>query len=672
MSFKDLDYLSPKIALFYYGRRRHSSLFGGILTIIMIFFCLIYIINSFLQVYLHTTSTIQYYRHFFKDKDNYLFNDNKGIFHYFQIYNPINNSYISSFNSKYIRLFMSNIQEEYKINPEILSEFDHWVYDDCRDGIDNKFLSKDLFKDISFENGLCLRYYYNSKNKIYYPIDDIDNFIYPNISSSGLNMDYSIGTIIEKCNNNSVLTNIFGYCGEEVEIDNYFKDNFGINIHILTHEINISNYGNQINNYIYGISNPLKKNKIIENKIVLSPLKTDIRGGIFYSSRSLNKTYSFNENYITDEERKENSRILSIYNFCLAQSGYIYKSTFLTIYDSFPKIGGIIQVIYYIFFGINFIYNRYKIIDDTKTLFFTLYNDEKKNEATQIQSFSKITNDIRKKKNMISRNNINNNNVKIFFKNNTQNNVNQSRINNNYFINNDFNFHKISNNFNDDSFFQKNLENDKSLAIFPFISDKEISMIKSNQHILNISSKKLFSVKSDFIQNKEKNTKEENQKSNIEYKNNIDIKKEYNNNDDNNNESKKKNEFIQIKNILNKFFDKNENVNSNVDNNNNKDNDVFFFKLLIQKYFNYKKQSFIYEKISPNEIGKYFSFGKYFYSFCCNKKQKNIFNILNRFRKKLLSEEHFFRTHNYFYLVEKYFDIQETQKIDIVELYKNL
>ena len=75
MSLKDLDYLSPKISLFYYGRRRHSANFGGILTIIMLVLCILYITYLFLEVYLHSSSTIQYYRHFFRDQYIYLFNN---------------------------------------------------------------------------------------------------------------------------------------------------------------------------------------------------------------------------------------------------------------------------------------------------------------------------------------------------------------------------------------------------------------------------------------------------------------------------------------------------------------------------------------------------------------------------------------------------------------------
>jgi len=81
---------------------------------------------------MHSLSSIQFYRHNFDEPKIYSFNNTQGIFHFFQIYNPKNNSHFSYFNSKYIRLFMSNIQEEYKTNPELLSKNDHWVYDDCK------------------------------------------------------------------------------------------------------------------------------------------------------------------------------------------------------------------------------------------------------------------------------------------------------------------------------------------------------------------------------------------------------------------------------------------------------------------------------------------------------------------------------------------------------------
>ena len=169
MSFKDVDFLSQEISLFYYGRTRHSGNLGGILTILMILSCFLYIFYAIYEVFLHTTSTIQYYRHYFKNPGNYSFNNSQGIFHYFQIYN-ITTHQILPINSKYLRMFMTSIHEEYKSNYKLLQNSEHWVYDNCREGIDNKNLSKDFFKDISFKNALCIRYYYNNNNQKYYSI----------------------------------------------------------------------------------------------------------------------------------------------------------------------------------------------------------------------------------------------------------------------------------------------------------------------------------------------------------------------------------------------------------------------------------------------------------------------------------------------------------------------
>ena len=76
--------------------------------------------------------------------------------------------------------------------------------------------------------------------------------------------------------------------------------------------------------------------------------------------------------------------------------------------------------------------------------------------------------------------------------------------------------------------------------------------------------------------------------------------------------------------------------------------------------------------MTADNINDFFTFGNYLASLLFYKKPRNYYSILEQFRKKLLSEEHFFRTHNFLYLFEKSFDLQESKKIDIIELYKNL
>lgn len=76
--------------------------------------------------------------------------------------------------------------------------------------------------------------------------------------------------------------------------------------------------------------------------------------------------------------------------------------------------------------------------------------------------------------------------------------------------------------------------------------------------------------------------------------------------------------------------------------------------------------------MTVDKINHFFTIGNYITSLFCYKEPRNYYKTMENFRKKLLSEEHFFRTHNYLYLFEKYFDLQESKKKDIIELYKNL
>jgi hypothetical protein len=563
---------------------------------------------------------------------------------------------------------MSYIKEDYKINPEILSENDHWVYDICREGIDNKNLSKDLFINTTFKNGMCLRYYYNSNIGEYYPIEDYINFIYPNISNFGINNDNHIGTIIEKCNNNSILTKLFGICGDESEIEDYFNKNYGINFNILDSEIIPSNYGKETYNFIYGISNTMKQKKIIETNLIISPLKIDIKQGIFFSSDDKKQSYTLHDNYFIDEGTYKNSHILSIYNFCLSKTGYILKSTNLTVYDSFPKIGGIIQLIYYIFYGINYIYNRFTIVNDTKQLFFTLHSNNEKAKA-KVKDFSEMVNEIRQKTQILK------NTMKSFkrfscIEKNDESHFIESKINN-IFIKTDFNFNK----YTPDSSYHRNydIDNSKSLSIFPFMSDKDLSIFKSNKSnkYLNISDKKLFTDNSDIISDKLIKKKMNKRLSEEDLEKSFNFHKNEKKNEKNNhNEKNKKPDLKKIRKKP-KSIEKNE-FHFGFSNNHMMDKEIYHFRNVLQKYFLHKKNSFIYEKMKLEQIDKYYNFVKYFASLICYRVPKNYYSTFRIFREKLISEEHIFRAYNCLYLFEKCFDIQDPQKIDIIELYKNL
>jgi hypothetical protein len=454
--------------------------------------------------------------------------------------------------------------------------------------------------------------------------------------------NFSLSTIVEKCDNNSILTEALGYCAEESEIDNYLKLNYGLDLNVKEFEINSENYSHQKYYFIYGISNMLKPLKIIENNIIFIPVKIEIKSGIFFQKRQTNITYSLYNYYRHEEEINDNSsKILSIYNFGLSPSGYSFKNNYKTFFGCFPKIGGIIQLIYYMFYGINFFYNQFTIINDTKKLFYQLNNSERANQRMDIMKFKNAVNTLRR----------------ISSKNSYSNGSNLKHSNSNA-------FNKNSQNINNKFF---DVENSKNLSLFPS-SLQNISQFKSNDNIMNPHQNQKKSniqiIKEDLSSiNKNRNDIiKDNEESIIGLINNL----------KNDNDQKLKNsDIFELKKLSKKMDTPNGPLSSFFDKN-NVDKDIIIMKILMYKYFHYIKRNLVYEKTNLEDINKCFSFLKYINSSFCYKRERKFYYILNNFRQKLLSEEHFFKTQNSIYLFEKYLDIQESQKIDIIELYKNL
>ena len=95
------------------------------------------------------------------------------------------------------------------------------------------------------------------------------------------------------------------------------------------------------------------------------------------------------------------------------------------------------------------------------------------------------------------------------------------------------------------------------------------------------------------------------------------------------------------------------------------------FVYQLQKYISHKNKEIKIEPINSNIISQYITFFNYILFKAGNENQKRIFFILSKFREKILSEENLFRTKIILYHLEKYFNIKENTKPDIIELYNS-
>ena len=625
MGIEYLDYLSQKIYFYYYGKRRHSSIIGGILTIIMIILCTTYILYFMINIANHHSSNFISYNKYVKDAGYLPFNNNEdGISHYFQFFH-IGTNQLVNFNPKYIRIFMTRIYNGYKNNFKNLKDNEHWIYDKCRKGVDDKYFPEIVFNnESSIENCICLKYYYNNIDKKYYSIDNKEKFIFPSLDHGTNSKEFKpLNTIVEKCHNDSLFYDILGPCGEENEINNYFNNLGGIYMQLLQKQVEINNYSNPIFKYLEGISSSINENEVTINNINLAPFEIEIKTGVLYPKNKKTKTYSINYNKI--ETRENNNKIIvAVFNYWLDNTAIVFKGEYKSLYDVLPSVGGMLQLFYYIFFAFNFIINEYTIMEDSKNLFFQLknHNNDVKEKTEKIK-FLMTLKDIRG----LIRNNQNNTQAKIKKSTNKLNKFSKTRINTNSI-----------------SLKNQNRQSARVMSKFGKTS------YKPNRRAIRL-----------------------NNDDNISNNNINNISNNSNNNISNNNISN--NSCISPLNINRGGNNTNcmNEINRIIKENKVEYMDYSAFSKNLIKFITEKRNSIKSTNYSKIDLKKYTSFYYYIIHLICRKtKEGKAFEIINKFRTKLLSEEHIFNTQIFLYYLEKYFDINESEKIDFTELYNYL
>lgn len=704
MVLKSFDLLSPKIALFFYGRRRHSSNVGGVLTIIMVFCCILYIFYLLLDVFQRKKSNFQTYKQHLNNPQNFTFSKFSDITHYFQFINTEKNIQVS-FDKRLIRIFLVQTYKSYLNNFLNLWDNEHWVYDSCKE-YDTKDLPSNVFDEkTNIEDNACLRYYYNNTEKKYYPKEDKKNFKFPYMEYKNDLNDYQplLNAIIWKCNNISILNELLGPCGGQDEINKYIKENPRVYLNLIEQQTNTDRNSDQIAYFTDKIeSNFLTNLEIPINNIILSPLNIELKSGLIYP-----KTRTINS-FMFDGENKEIffssniTNILAIFNFYLQKQFYTFKGGYDTVYETLPSIGGIIQFIYYFFFCANFFQNRFVLIQDSKKLVFKIYNAKENKEENdrninynRIVSLVRNEDEIKKRINFYSSSSKNGEEwkkgISIPLKNEDKS---KNKIN---LITQSKKMEKLSlNRLTKKAHLEDEIKNcSKKSYRLSEINKKEKKRNNNDEN------------SNDFIYFKDNDTSSKNINDNIRCFNALNqLKRTKTENDQpiltNIHKKKEKklvwkvdknNNFLIInkKDIIKKEEEiynqhkpvevrsvnsiNNKSINSSfvfLKSDINFQDDITSFSLVLKKYLDVRKKMIKTEPLNGKIFDGYITFKSYFYSLFRIGRKKNTIYMLEYFREKLLSEEHFFRTHIFLFLFEKIFDMEEYKKINIVELYKNL
>ena len=367
---KNFDFLSPSITLFYFDRRTHTSKFGGILMILMVITYLAYIIYELKCSFSHLIVNSMYYKKYKYEAGYFAFNASS-LFHFFQFKNVRTEIY-DEYDPKNIRIF--TLRTLNFTNESDLEKNDHWVFDLCEEGIDNQNIDKSLFNYINnFNNSACIKYFYNSTKGEYISKEN-PKFIWPFIEHGvSQRNNVNLNTIIVKCNNNSLSNKVLGFCNSEEKIKQYLNDHEEVDLIFKDNLVDPINFKNPIQSYLYSLASGIGKGlTYAENYVHFSPLNVVTNEGFIFNKKKYIKSYSFDQNRKGQALNENSFSLIVKYYYILQNNISVYERKYNNILNVFSEIGGAVQIIYYCFYGINYLYNKYIIMYDMNKVFYKI------------------------------------------------------------------------------------------------------------------------------------------------------------------------------------------------------------------------------------------------------------------------------------------------------------
>ena len=258
MILKQIDFLSPQITLYHKGFLSHSTIISGIISIISLVIIISFGIYYSLDLIRRENPGACFLNRFVEDNLKYSMNYSS-IFHYISLGESQDNR---EFDLRAFRLVGFEAYYTDYIENKNIKNFDHWLYSLCKIENDKEGIKKII--NINYlETSLCINKYYNSKDKLYYDLNDT-NFRWPSIQQINTKSNAnSYNIILEKCEDET-LELILGKgstCKNDSEIGNYFSGKWGTVLYFIDHYIDVLDYKEPNKKYFYSIQNILNKER---------------------------------------------------------------------------------------------------------------------------------------------------------------------------------------------------------------------------------------------------------------------------------------------------------------------------------------------------------------------------------------------------------------------------
>ena len=371
-----LDFISPRITLFYKGQLKHSSIPSVIISIISIITITVFSILFSLDFILRRNPTAFYYKSPIDDIPKIPF-DSSGLFH-FITFNE-NNGVYQNIDSHMINIIGMNYNPFYLYDLNYnRTLFDHWIYGQCDENDIKEHLNDLKDYKYNYKFGYCVKQFYNSTSKKFYNLND-EGFYYPYLQH-GSSRDDSIhyGLLILKCQNNSYYDNNYN-CYDNENISKYLIDSVGYNVYFLDKSIFINDYKNPLHYYFTRVLNLFNDKSYTINHLNFNAELLKTHKGIIFEVIDEHRTYIYNLNEkLTTDTDSINDCVLGGAYFYIKNIEEVYERKYKKIEEIVASVSGVINIILIIAKVFNHLFHNYYYLDElNKNINFYQENFEK-------------------------------------------------------------------------------------------------------------------------------------------------------------------------------------------------------------------------------------------------------------------------------------------------------
>ena len=364
MIFKKLDTISPPITIYFKGDSSHSSIFSGILSLIVFFISFYFGIEYVIGFLLHKDPKVYSYNRYIEDTGEFPINSSQ-IFSFVQIIETESNTpKKTDFNSLRI-IGIETAIDLYKENNN-LSEYNHWIYGKCNNITDTQNIAH-LIGFENFTESACIRKYYNKEHKKYYHTNDI-NFVWPKLIHGCSNPKRTFyGIIVEKCRNDSMkILSDENYCNPQEQIIDYIKKS-SINLQFIDNYADVLNYEHPFTKYFYSVSSGLFEESYTTNHLNFNPMTLLSNDAIFFDHIKKSYSYFFHQNEKTTSSTGNSGIYVSFY-FWMQNNMHFYDRKYKNFQDALSDIGGLGSLLLNLAYFLNILVSNFVILFDTEGL----------------------------------------------------------------------------------------------------------------------------------------------------------------------------------------------------------------------------------------------------------------------------------------------------------------